>query len=56
VDKKGLKLENNHFLHFHRMQNPLHDNDREKASSIVKNLVIKNLAKNKSTIFPAAGT
>jgi hypothetical protein len=53
VDKKGLKLKNKHFLHFHRMQNPLHDNDREKASSILKNLVLRTLPKVASTTAAA---
>jgi len=35
------KIKNKKYLKFHLMKNAMHDGDREKATSIVQNLVLK---------------
>lgn len=38
--KPIIKLDNNEFLKLYQMKNAMHDSDREKAASIVSNLVL----------------
>lgn len=38
---RQAKIKSKRYLKFHMMQNAMHDGDREKASSIVQNLVLR---------------